>query len=233
MTINTLLWCWLQRRSSGVTFQLVPGEEQCGGHGWTSSRQRYSIANHASKHGMLESIAMRHSTTLARLFNCAGDEEQKRVRWLSVIRYFSGLAPRQNALLLTQRYTPGCDWRRSQGLNHRTTDLRSLNVTTGLVLFVVGVNCDSERVKIVSLLCHRHKLTNKSHFWGRNKNIKREALLVPIIGLLILSYHMAISFLTGLSGRYAPSWRWPTLLVVSTEKGRLLKTNLRKAKTGQ
>ncbi len=63
------------------------------------------------------------------------------------------------------------------------------------------------------------------------KNIKREALLVPIIGLLILSYHM---------GYFLSDWPfWQVYAIPGagllcwsfwTEKGRLLKTNLRKAR---
>lgn len=63
------------------------------------------------------------------------------------------------------------------------------------------------------------------------KNIQREALLVPIIGLLILSYHMGY-FLSDW-----PFWQVYAILALAyfagrfgLKKGRLLKTNLRKAR---
>lgn len=46
------------------------------------------------------------------------------------------------------------------------------------------------------------------------KNIKREALLVPIIGLLILSYHMGYFLSDWPFWQVYAIWRWPTLLVV-------------------
>lgn len=62
------------------------------------------------------------------------------------------------------------------------------------------------------------------------KNIKREALLVPIIGLLILSYHMGY-FLSDW-----PFWQVYAILVLALIAGRFglkkgrRKRNLRKAK---
>lgn len=50
------------------------------------------------------------------------------------------------------------------------------------------------------------------------KNIKREALLVPIIGLLILSYHMGYFLSDWPFWQVYAIWRWPTCWSFWTEK---------------
>lgn len=123
------------------------GEEQCGGHSCNQFPAAVlPLQIMPQKHGMLESIADEaFEPRSLDYFNCAGDEEQKRVRlnYQSYVISLGLTCSDENALLLTQALYPldatGANLR---ALTTEQTDLRSLNVTTGLVLFVVGVNCD-------------------------------------------------------------------------------------------
>lgn len=63
------------------------------------------------------------------------------------------------------------------------------------------------------------------------KNIKQEALLVPIIGLLILSYHMGYFLSDWPFWQVYAIWRWPTCWSFWTEKRASSKDEPQEGKT--
>nr|QJX12085.1 hypothetical protein [Klebsiella pneumoniae] len=98
------------------------------------------------KHGTLELIADEEFEPRSLdYFNSACDEEQKRVRlnYQSFVISHGLTCSDENALLLTQTLYPlDATDANLRALTTEQINLRSLNVATGLVLFVVGVNCD-------------------------------------------------------------------------------------------
>ncbi|SLS86307.1 hypothetical protein [Klebsiella pneumoniae] len=125
------------------------GEEQCGGHSCNQFRaaiKPLQIIPQSQVQGDLELIASEgfEPGTLD-YFSLADDEVQKRVRlnYQSFVMNLGLTCSDENVLLLTQPLYP-LDATESN-LRALTTDqtcLSGLTDTTGLVIFVVGVNCD-------------------------------------------------------------------------------------------
>lgn len=123
------------------------GEEQCGGHSCYQFRAAVQpLKIMPQKRGVLELIADEEfEPGSLDYFNCAGHEEQKRVRlnYQSFVMSLGLTCSDENALLLTQTLYPlDADEANLKALTTERICLSSLKVTTGLVIFVVGVNCD-------------------------------------------------------------------------------------------